>query len=69
MNWLERCKVECISKGSFLVGWCPEASVKFIFPLPCRPYIFYAFIIGAESDMMESNPKTHKSSHTVSQFL
>jgi len=69
MDWLERYEDECIGKGSFLIGWRPEANLKCIFPLPCRAHIFYAFIIGAESDMMESNPKTFKCSHTVSLFL
>ena len=69
MDWLERYEDECIGKGSFLIGCCPETSLKCAFLLPCIAHIFYAFIIGAESDMMESNPKTHKSSHTVSLFL
>jgi hypothetical protein len=57
MDWLERSEDECIGKGSFLIGWCPEASLKCICPLPCRTHIFYVFIIGAESDMMESIQK------------
>jgi len=51
MDWLERYEDEFIDKGSFLIGLCPVASLKCIFLLPCRAHIFYAFIIGAESDI------------------